>query len=134
MVSRLSEWRRAQAEGEEYTLPSGMVMRLRRVGLLDLAMGGKIPPPLVGLVDTLLQREEVKLTLEEFERYGEVTALVVKAAAVDPPVADKADDEHLGLDELPMTDRLSIFSWANVGVKPLRPSRPEAVESAGGGQ
>ena len=45
----LSAWRERRLGGEEFTLPSGLVMRLRRVSLLDLAAGGQIPAPLVRL-------------------------------------------------------------------------------------
>lgn len=125
----LGAWRESRQAGEQFTLPSGLVMRLRRVSLMDLATQGEIPAPLVGLVESLLQRDSVELSLEEFGQYGRVTGLVAKAAAVDPPVADEADGEHLGVDELPMADRIAIFNWANGGVRSLRPFRPEAAES-----
>lgn len=127
----LSEWRAKRDAGEPYELPSGLVMRLRRVGLLDLAALGEIPAPLVGMVETLLQREEVELSLGDFAKYGEVAGMVVKAAAVDPPVADEADETHVGLGELAMTDRIAVFNWANGAARLLRPFRPEAGEPVG---
>ena len=127
----LYEWRASRDEGELFTLPSGLVMRLRRVSLLDLAEQGEIPAPLVGMVESLLQREEVELSLEEFGRYGKVAGLVVKAAALDPRVADEADGEHVGVQELPMADRMAVFNWANAATRVLRPFREEEGESVG---
>ena len=127
----LNEWRVSRDEGELFTLPSGLVMRLRRVGLMDLAALGEVPTPLVGLVETLLQRDEVELSLEDFARYGEVAGLVVKAAAVDPPVGDEPDEGQVGVGELPMADRMAVFNWANAASRVLRPFRAEEGESVG---
>lgn len=124
----LNEWRKNRDEGEAFELPSGLVMRLRRVSLLDLAEQGEVPAPLVGMVEGLLKRDRVELDLEEFAQYGEVAGLVLRAAAVDPPVADDPGPGVLGVRELGMNDRLAVFNWANEAARALRPFRPEAEE------
>ena len=41
----LDEWR-ARQQGEDYTLPSGLDVRLKKVALLDLVQRGQIPDTL----------------------------------------------------------------------------------------
>ena len=127
----LSEWRERQATGEAFELPSGLLVRLRRVGMLDLAARGKVPAPLVAMVEGLLQRDAA-LTLAEFGEYGQVVDLIVAAALIDPPVAEEADKTHLAVSELPMADRLAVFNWCNAPAVRLRPfrSEPEAAVAA----
>lgn len=124
----LQAWRERQASGEMFELPSGLVVRLRRVGMLDLAQQGRIPAPLVSMVEGLLQRG-TSLSLSNLGEYSGVVDLVVAAAIVDPPMAEQADDTHLAVGELPMADRLAAFNWCNAPALRLRPFRPESADA-----
>ena len=121
----LAEWRERQEAGEEFETPSGLVMRLRRVGLLDLAARGTIPAPMVGMVESLLTEGRRSVKVEEFGEYAGTIDLVVMACAVDPPVAEEPGPEVLGVEELPMLDRLAVFNWATGLAAKLRPFRAE---------
>ncbi len=120
-------WRARQLTGEAFTLPSGLVVRLKRVGIMDLAEQGQIPAPLAGIVQHFMDEKDHNVELADFARFSGVINLVVKAALIDPPGADEADDTHLGVDELPMTDRMAIFNWCNEAAESLRPFRPESA-------
>ena len=122
----LKLWREQREQGEPFELSSGLVVRLKRVSVFDLAEQGEIPAPLVGLVEGFISSQRTELSLEEFGKLAPVINLVVSAAMVDPPVAEEPDDDHLGITELPMTDRLAMFNWANSVTTRLRPFRPEA--------
>ena len=122
---KLNEWRERWEKGEEFELPSGLVVRLRRVSLFDLMEQGEIPAPLVGLLDELVSQDRPTISVEEFVRYADVVNQVVKAAVVEPPIGDEPSEGVLGVSELPMMDRIAIFNWANSAVRRLRPFRPE---------
>jgi hypothetical protein len=124
----LSAWRKRRQEGEEFTTPSGLVVTLRRVSLLDLAERGEIPAPLASMVNKILDTKVHKLTVEEIPEYNKSINLLVKAAVISPPVADEPDETHVGIEELPMKDRLAIYNWCQIG-EPLRPFRREDGES-----
>jgi hypothetical protein len=124
-VTSIKEIRRYRQKGETVTLPSGMVVRRRRVHLMDLMKQGGLPAPLNGLASDLINAGKRGLTEEDVVQYVDVVNLVVKAAVVEPPVGDEPSDTQLGVDELDMLDRLAIFNDSNVAMRPLRKFRPE---------
>ena len=123
---KLNEWRRGREFERE--LPSGLTVTLRRVTLVDLASRGEIPTPLVGMVDEMIGGDGLNVVkVEDFQRFGEAINLVVLAAVKAPAIALVADDEHLGLDELPFDDRVFIFNEMHGPSEQLRPFRSEQI-------
>ena len=116
----LQQWRE---RGRTETLPSGLKVRYVEVSLLDLAIDGDIPAPLVGLVDQMISGDEVEVEIDDFARLAPMINGLIKRAVVDPPVADEPDDDHLGVEELPATDRLYLFRVLNEGAQALEPFR-----------
>ena len=127
----LKEWRKKRETGESFVTPSGLEVRLRRVSLLDLAEQGEIPAPLVGMVNMLLDTTTYTLGVEEVPEYAGAINFMVKAVVIDPPAADKADEQHIAVTELPMKDRLAIYNWANTreGLRPF-PGKSRQPEGA----
>ena len=122
----LAAWRASDRAGIEKTLPnSGLVVRLRRVSLLDLAEAGGIPAPLAGMVDDVLAAGTKAVSVEQFGKYADVINLVVRAAIVFPVIEDMPGENCLGVKELPMYDRIAIFEWANEGAQSLKKFRPK---------
>jgi len=110
----LKEWR--EQLGEWATLPSGLRVRYRKsVTLLDLAMkvDGDLPAPLAGVVNQLIEGKDLDVSIEDFAKMAPLINGMAKMALIEPPVADEADDEHLGVTELPATDRLFLFNLLN---------------------
>lgn len=129
---KLGEWR--EKERVTVELPSGLSMTIRRrVTLTDLAARGSIPAPLVGLVDEFIAGgANVSISnASDFAKYGEVLGLVVKAAAIDPPVADAGDEGHVGLDELPLEDKIFVFNLVHQEADKLAPFRPQPLAALG---
>jgi len=121
----LSQWREQRAESGDLVLDlNGLEVHFRRLGVLDLAESGEIPTPLAALVQELIDGGSMKVKLDDFGKYAEVVNLVIKKAAVSPPVADEPGEGVLGVKEIPMVDRASVFSRLNGGTK-LRPFRAE---------
>jgi len=114
----VQEWR--ERRKREITLPSGLQVTIKSVGLLDLAAYGKIPTPLVDTVQHLMTSSDshgmAKLDLRVLPDYMEVINLVVMAAVVSPRITadspDPNDDQNISIDELSVLDRLEIFNEA----------------------
>ena len=122
----LDEWRARQQEGEAFTLPSGLDVRLKKVALLDLVHIGQIPSDLRAPVAEMLKRKpDQGIDLTDLEKMGPVLDVVARACIVEPAGLDVA--------ELPSGDKQAIFNWANSAAAALRPFRREQspdVESA----
>lgn len=127
----LAEWRALKAEGEEAQLPSGLVVRVKRVGLVDLAEQGKIPQTLQPQIDEISQiAQETKKGkspgLDQVGRFTDVLDVVCRACLVGP--------DGLDVGELDFTDKMAIFTWANEAAVGLKMFRGQQVESVGVGR
>lgn len=120
---KLDEWRRMRQEGEEATLPSGLDVKLRRVSVLDLAQGGKIPQTLRPKIDELIREPNRKVSLDEFSDFAEVVNLVAAQCLVEPT--------GLEVLELPWTDRQAIYLWANEATGRLETFRQQPGKPVG---
>lgn len=115
----LEEWRRQQAEGDEGELPvSGLTVRLRRVGMVELLERGDVP---VTLKPMMLKAAngDAKAAQENMEEWVKVVNLVVDACVVGPA--------GLRADELPIGDRMAVVMWANEGTQKMRPFRTKSA-------
>lgn len=119
----LQAWRKQRTAGEEMELPSGLVVKIKSISLMDLAVQGNVPTPLTGQVNMVMDRGLQNITVEKAREYEEAINLVVKAAIVDPPIGDAATDTMLDVHELPIIDRLAIFRACNKYAESLRPFR-----------
>lgn len=124
MTTSIEQWRESRLH--EMTLPSGNVMKVKRLGLMDLISQGDIPDTLGPLAAELASKQQVRaLSLEELKRYADIVNLVVKAAAEEPKVTDQPGPATLGAGEIEFVDRVEIYKWANGGATTLRPFRGE---------
>lgn len=115
----LEEWRK----GEEYVLPSGLVVRLKRVSLLDLVTQGQIPVTLTAQTEALIDSGRFKIA--SFQEFAPVLDLLVRACVKEPPIADVPDEGHVGINEVSVDDKLAIFAWATSEVSLMKKFRQE---------
>lgn len=120
-----ASWRAKAKEGELVTLPSGMIVRRKRVHILDLAAQGKIPEGLGAIASELVSASKNELGPEDMQRYAEVINLVVKASVVEPQVGDKGTEKQIAVTEIDMLDRVSLFNDSHIATRPLRLFRPK---------
>lgn len=112
----LAAWRAKQNAGEKLVLPSGLLVTLKRVGVLDLAAKGSIPATLVPQLNQIMAEGKMtNMSLKDFEGFAEMINTVAGACLLEP--------EGLQVEELPYDDRVAIFSWANAGGSRLQPFR-----------
>jgi hypothetical protein len=120
MATILSEWKHTH----EMTLPSGNVVELKRVALMELIAQGGIPDTLSGLAAEVSTKERVQgLSFDDLKHYVGVINLVVKAAMVKPKAADYAGPDTLVVSDIDYVDRVEIFKWVNGAATTLRPFR-----------
>ena len=122
----LQEWRARQQQGEDAELPSGLVVQIKRVSMLDLAEKGKIPATLKPKIDELMKSgQTVTVTVDQFVEFVELINLVCEACIVGPT--------GLQVTELPSQDRMAIFEWANEMTGGLQRFRREKAKPVGVG-
>ncbi|HLB47277.1 MAG TPA: hypothetical protein VJL59_09765 [Anaerolineales bacterium] len=114
----LAEWRAKQRAGELLTLPSGLEVTARKVGLYELAATGEIPQTLWVTRDRMAREGWKPQDLAEFMPMFD---LVVEKCMLKPAIAETEDDDHISLKEMPVLDRMFIFSWANGEASALVP-------------
>lgn len=115
----IASWRSARTAS--YALRCGLVVTLRKIGLLELAAQGQIPTPLYGQVQAFLNRERgesIKIEVGNFREWADTVNLIVMASVVSPPIGYEASDDTIGINEIPVDDRLVIFGWAQQEVAP----------------
>lgn len=107
-------------------------MKLKRVGLVDLIAGGRIPDTLSALAAQVVSKSNLKqLSVDDLKQYAEIVNQVVIASAEEPKVTKAAGgDNTLGIGEIDWVDRVQIFNWANGAANALRPFRPEPERAA----
>ena len=100
---------------------SGLTVFVRDASVTDLMLLGRLPQSLLGILTAEVDKAQggqvqAGVDLNQFAGSADFGALVdgvVRACMVEPPVADVADDEHLGINEISAADRMQIFTWAN---------------------
>lgn len=108
--ARLAQWKKA-LQPIEVELSAG-TMLVRPVKLESLVIAGQIPLTLAKAL------AEVKTSITSPDDVDEETLAVMTeafnavtiAAAIDPPVTRDGDENSLAVDDIPLADRMQIFS------------------------
>lgn len=135
MTNRLAAVREKLAATEEIELSIGPVVVKSHVSLMDLAAAGHIPATLLIDIEELGEKAKVnprKAGAEGMANLVMAINAVAVAAFIDPPVAHVADEEHLGVSEIPFADRMTVFYRFNQGAEPLGNFRSEQQGGADG--
>lgn len=134
MNDRVKLWREKRTATETIELSFGPAVIRSSVSLLDLAGAGQIPTRLLVELDEIggqAKKNAAKIPDDALARLTPALDAVAIAAFIDPPVAKKADDDHLSPDEIPFGDKYKVFLRLNREVEPLREFQPEPGESNG---
>lgn len=123
----LAEWREKNFHEVEMPL-SGRVLEVRDVGLIDLAIMGKIPNTLMDLVQGLNDKKitEAEMMTNHGREFGELLNQIFISAVAYPPVAEEADDDHISPNDFFYGDKMALFNWVNREANIVRPFRREA--------
>ena len=139
---RIAQFRMEQVKELPDPLPvSGLRVWVRDATMMDLVFSGKLPEPMLEVIQQLQDKGDKEVDIKQLARNGaefsEMVDAMVMIAVVEPPIAEKGDDEHIGIHELPGEDRMAIFNWLNREAKEMRSFRdgeqPVAVVQPGDG-
>jgi hypothetical protein len=111
---------------------SGLRIFLRDASMMDLVFSGRLPEALLDVFKEMTDSGGKDFDLKAMARNGaEFSQMVdglVMAAVIEPPIAEKGDDDHLGINELSADDRMAIFEWLNREKNDLHSFRGEQDE------
>jgi len=121
------QWRKNREEGWLEVLPSGNVVRLKSISLLDFMERGEISDPLsASVADMLGGKSKDVADFENFKQFAGLAAFVCKKAFMSPKIVDdpQADDEISILD-VDFGDQRYVFNEVQKEIVMLAPFRPE---------
>jgi hypothetical protein len=125
----LAQWRASRHH--RLTLPSGLEVWVRDASIMDLMLTGKIPQTMLGLIAVEAEKSHGQIDLQkmaESNEFGTLVDNIVLLSVIEPPLAAKGDEQHLGLDELPASDKMAIFEFANREVESAKPFRDQPAQ------
>jgi hypothetical protein len=144
-VSPVSAWKKA-SRPQAMTMPSGNVMKIRRVKFETFMKTGIIPNSLMAIVQDAINKgtdpDKVDLEIDEImddtSKIGDLFTMideVVIFCAVEPavhrvPAEEKdRDDELLYVDEIDQDDKAFIFNLSQGGTDDVSQFRSEQADS-----
>src|SRR3989304_5150787 len=126
----LAKWRADRIH--DLTLPSGLQVKVRDVTMTDLMFTGKLPQVMIDLAQESAEQGKIKLDLkmltENAQEFRQLVDTLILLCVVEPQITEKADEDHLSLDEMNGDDRMFIFNWVNREVEQVRSFREAEVE------
>ena len=116
----LADW--LETRTLETVTPSGLKIKMRRVGLLDLLTQGGVPEPLLAILSS--GADNITVDPEQLPEVMGAFDAMAKACLIEPEVIDgRSRDGKLGVDDLPYEDKEFIFGLANEEATALEPFR-----------
>lgn len=122
-------------EGFEHTLPSGLVVKMKRLSLEAYKRAGTLPTHLQAIVQGIRDKGFPLMYQENEPGVSDFFEWVICEALVDPKVAvEPQDEETMPLDYLPEQDKSDIFQVAFLNVaKAIERLRPLSKAKAARG-
>lgn len=133
-VSSLSEFRNKNPI-EVVTLPSGLVVKLRKPSVTRMATMGNLPTQLLSFLDKNGNNpsEESLKKPENLQMLLLMMKYMIIDVFVEPKVSMTGTNEVLGIDELLESDIEFLQKWINQGVESLKTFRTESEQPDGAG-
>jgi hypothetical protein len=121
---RQRDWLDTHRAGVWMETASGLVLRVRRLRLLDMAEAGTIPQPLLPVAAKLYA--EGGDLLQQLADFMPVINANLLQAVIEPrllerlPTEAEAADGYVWINEIPANDRLAVWNWLNKFDQKLR--------------
>lgn len=116
-------------------LPSGLAFRLRRPSISKLLRADVIPSELIAIAIEMDSDGKYKpKNKEEYLKTLEVINIIVSESCVSPKVIyqGEAKDDEIHVDDISDDDKIAIFLYAQMGVKPYKSFRGEQASKLSG--
>ena len=118
----------ASKEGEPIKLPSGNVFRLTKPTISKLLKQNVFPQELVSAAIKLDSDRFDPTTKEDYLQYLRLIDQIVYRACVSPKISleeENVDENSVYIDDLDDTDKVAIYIYVQMGVKPFESFRGE---------
>jgi hypothetical protein len=114
-VTSVANWKKKKQQDEILELPDGMVVKVRKLDLVDLAVTGYVP---LALVTTLMETGEKlqdpeklgSVDQEELKKLNGMLRAVALRAVVEPALSEVDHDDTVSLDDIGTVNLLAIFT------------------------
>jgi len=125
-----SAWKKLGEQTRMLTLPSGAVVEIRQLNLLQSAATGSIPIHLLNASkktgNKLIGTED--LNQKELDEMMDLVNRVTVAVVANPVVTTDGADGSIKVDEIPADDRFEIFGIINKGRRVADNKEEEKVD------
>lgn len=137
----VSEWRKPDHKGFMVELPSGKSVRMfRNMDMLALLKQGRIPNPLAGMVQEMINKggavdmDKLQLDTDTLQQLLDLMDECVAKVVIEPKVIRRPDDasadweppeDALEVGEIDIQDRLFIYTVAQGGATDLTQFREQ---------
>jgi hypothetical protein len=106
----------------ETVTPSGLAIKMRRVGMLDLLTQGGIPEPLLAILSS--GADSISVDAEQLPEVMKAFDAMALACLIEPEIIEgRSRDGKLGVQDMPYEDKEFIFGLANEEATALEPFR-----------
>lgn len=108
--------------GKLFVLPSGVTFRLTKPSISKLLKDNVFPSELVSTALKLDTNTNIPTDREEYLKSLKVIEEIILRAIVYPKVVrtqEEVTEDSIALDDIDDTDRIAIYMYAQMGVKPL---------------
>ncbi len=114
-VSTTAEWLKKADEIYTLTLPSGVVVKVKKLNLVDLAITGYIPFELITssikTAQTLSSTDKWEaISKEDLSNIVEMFDKAIQLAVVEPKVTADGANDTMPVSKVPFADKFYIFS------------------------
>lgn len=131
--AELERWRKSIYH--DAILPSGLKVVLHDVDMTDIMLNGRLPDSILDAIEGVADKEKVDLKglLPLMKNNGQdflqFMNAMVKAAVIEPVIADEATDLSISLKELSGADKNFIMEWVNRETPTVKSFREGEAES-----
>jgi hypothetical protein len=111
----LAEWRAARVH--EVTLPSGLIVKLRKITIMDMVLRGKVSNGILAMADDAAKDGgdslEMSKLAENAVEFNDMLDAMIQLSLVEPKIGAEEDEEHIALSDLSSDDKMAIFNFLN---------------------
>lgn len=107
-------------EGEVISLPSGLVVKVKRPSVPHMIKAGRLPASLAA-AQFRMQTSQNEASDKDVERIYQLQLKIVELALIEPKVAQAPDYDagEISIDDIEPTDCDAIYAWVNGGDEAL---------------
>lgn len=134
-AEQFKQEREAREVGKAITLPSGKVVKVKKLSITFMVKNKMFPPDLVNLMMRFQNPTTAGIrNQDEAEKIIQAMEIIIKACMLEPRVVDQPnyDNNEISPDDLEDDDKVFVYQWAQGGLaeaKSFRSEEPNASDN-----